>query len=293
MKKILIFTLSLSLLLFTNIYDSNASIVIPVLEGSDVVIGSLTYSQSTSTDYSVIFSLPTYQSSTSSLGDILSDVSEAFSGNSLAIYTVKQPEMITYEYELRNSSFNIIEIIPKFDTILFFSATDEMAILLNGNVIKYYNNTMGIESITLRYTGFPNDEYQDGYLAGLQDGTIDGLESGFIEGYTEARRELWTVRYELGYNVARGEYGYYDDENDEWVSASVWGSNQYLEGYYEGLRLNNSESFNEGYNKGFREGSTDSFNAKLGDWIVPAIVVVLFLGGAIVIFNRRLGGRND
>lgn len=290
MKKILIFILSFSLITVINLYDSNASMVIPITEMSGgVVIGSLTYEQSTSTDYTVNFSLPTHQSSTQSISDILEDVSVAFSGNGLAIYVVRQPNNITYEYELRNSNFNIIEIMPEFDSILFLSSTDEMVIMLNGNVVKYYNNSMGIVNMTLRYTGFPNEEYQDGYLAGLQDGLLDGQESGFIEGYTEARRELWAVRYELGYNEAREEYGYYDEVTDRWITASVWGSEYYLEGYYEGLIVNNSEAFNEG----FRQGSTDSFTAKLDTWIVPAIVIVLFLGGAIVIFNRRLGGRND
>lgn len=259
------------------------------LDETTYVLGSLTYSQSTSTDYSVNFSLPTHNSSTNSVSEILENVSASFSGRDLAIYTVRQPKNITYEYELRNGNYDIIEIMPEFDMILFMGATDEMVILLNGNVIKYYNNSMGIEAITLRYTGFPNEDYQNGYQDGLHDGLLDGQTLGFMDGYNEARRELWTTRYELGYNEARDDYGYYDEETNEWITANV----RYMVGYYDGLEVNNSEAFNTGYNKGFREGSTDSFNAKLSDWIVPAIVIVLFLGGAIVILNRRVGGRND
>lgn len=283
MKKIFIFILSFSLITVFTLYDSNALVL------DNTVIGGLSYEQSTSTDYTVRFSLPTHNSATTSVSEILNNVSEAYSGNNYAIYVVRQPENVTFEYELRNSSFDIIEIMPRFDMILFLKATDEMAILLNGNVIAYYNNSMGIEVITLRYTGFPNEEYQDGYQAGLYDGLADGRTSGYIDGYQEARRELWLSRYELGYNEARDLYGFYDDVTGEWLTAST----RYLEGYYLGLEVNNSEAYNAGYDKGFIEGGTESFSANLGNWIVPAIVIVLFLGGIIVIFNRRLGGRND
>ena len=43
----------------------------------------------------------------------------------------------------------------------------------------------------------------------------------------------------------------------------------------------------EAYDKGYLDGSNDSFMASIKDWIVPAIIVVLFLGGAVSFILRK------
>ena len=94
----------------------------------------------------------------------------------------------------------------------------------------------------------------DGYDAGFANGYIIGERDGYEEGLSEG--------------ILTGDSVIYDN------------------GYQDGL-LDNSEAYNAGY----KAGSEGTFLANLGDWMVPAIIVVLLGGGilSIMAIKKREG----
>lgn len=86
----------------------------------------------------------------------------------------------------------------------------------------------------------------DGYDAGFANGYIKGEQDGYEEGLSEG--------------LLTGDSVIYNN------------------GYQDGL-LDNSEAYQAGYN----DGSNKSFLANIGDWMVPAIIVVLLGGGILSI----------
>ncbi len=141
--------------------------------------------------------------------------------------------------------------------------------------IKYYDE---FDDVTLTYSrdsGImtnPNTEYNNGthqnlsglefyfhtninefiYNTGVQDGYMDGLQDGYNDGYDDGK----------------------DDGLDE--------------GYIEGLQAAEGEIWDTAY----AEGSRDSFLAKFNEWIVPAIIIVLFGGGVLTVIQMRKRGRD-
>jgi hypothetical protein len=89
-----------------------------------------------------------------------------------------------------------------------------------------------------------------GKNAGWVDGVETGVDGGFSQGYLLGNSNGYSSGYLLGESV----------------------------GYSDGL-LDNS-----GYILGFEDGSNESFLGSFDTWIVPAIIVVLFLGGGISIW---------
>jgi len=94
----------------------------------------------------------------------------------------------------------------------------------------------------------------DGYDAGWANGYIKGEQDGYEEGLSEG--------------ILTGDSVMYDS------------------GYQDGLNDNS-----EAYQAGYREGSESSFMANIGDWMVPAIIVVLLGGGilSIMAIKKREG----
>lgn len=94
----------------------------------------------------------------------------------------------------------------------------------------------------------------DGYDAGWADGYIIGVRDGYEEGLSEG--------------ILTGDSVLYDN------------------GYQDGL-LDNSAAYEAGYTA----GSNESFLANIGDWMVPAIIVVLLGGGflSIMAIKKREG----
>lgn len=60
----------------------------------------------------------------------------------------------------------------------------------------------------------------------------------------------------------------------------------YDDGYAQGVQVSQSEAYNEGY----RNGASQSFMGSLDKWIVPAIIVVMLLGGFFAIARRKRDG---
>lgn len=119
-----------------------------------------------------------------------------------------------------------------------------------------------------------------------------GFREGFGAGYDAGLEEADENAYNDGYNDARLTYGKKID--DTWYTASEWGSEQYNEGYDDGLRdgmeLNDEDVFNEAYNKGLNDGRNDKFYTGIEKWLVPAIIVVIVLGGILSIVVKKKEG---
>lgn len=101
--------------------------------------------------------------------------------------------------------------------------------------------------------------------------------NSFIEEAQNIASALNTVPYFEGYEDGNGD-GYRDGLSDGYDNGYDDGN---LDGYNSGL------VDNEAYDLGFNKGAEDSFLANLKDWIVPAIIVVLFLGGALALWSNR------
>ena len=127
----------------------------------------------------------------------------------------------------------------------------------------------------------------------LNSSFISGdIEDAYNQGYDDASDHFMTniipAEKTASYNQARAFYGIY--YNEQWWPAVNWGNIRFDEGFeageYEGMLTSQQEA----YEKGFIDGSNDSFLANIKDWIVPAIIVVLFLGGAVSVVLRKREG---
>lgn len=65
--------------------------------------------------------------------------------------------------------------------------------------------------------------------------------------------------------------------------ASDWYNSGFTNGYNSGLQVTNSELYDEAY----QQGARDKFMANFDKWIVPAIIVIMFLGGFISVMSMR------
>ena len=119
-----------------------------------------------------------------------------------------------------------------------------------------------------------------------------GFREGFGAGYDAGLEEADENAYNEGYNDARLTFGKKID--DTWYTANEWGIEQYNEGYNDGLGdgalLNDEEIYNEAYNKGLNEGRNDKFYTGIEKWLVPAIIVVIVLGGILSIAVKKKEG---
>lgn len=135
----------------------------------------------------------------------------------------------------------------------------ELHIMRNNSIVKTFVYTE-LSGLFMYQNVVFDERYQDGY--------IDGYDSGYNNGYNK------------GYENARHEFGRY--HNGEWLTSEQWGNIE----YNRGLQASHSEAFDEGYLK----GSNDSFLANIKNWIVPAIIVVIILGGFVTIIQKRKEG---
>lgn len=162
----------------------------------------------------------------------------------------------------------LIELDISEQAIYFMDSTYE--------VLLYYENTIPILTTkTFSIAGFSQD-YQDGYNNGYNDGLDVGYDDGYDIGYDDG----YINGYGDGYGLARYMYGKKID--DVWHTAEEWGNIEYNRGLQAGQ--------GEAYNQGYIDGSNDIFLASIKDWIVPAIIVVLFLGGAVSVIIRKREG---
>jgi hypothetical protein len=155
----------------------------------------------------------------------------------------------------------------------------------------YYNLT--IENNTLYLQG-----YNAGFLAGVAE--TDDINAQIIQDAIELGREqLWqngSLYY--GYKLGNSEdyvYGLFDAKDEVATDIYLNGfrdlyrydgttsvlddetSYPYEQGYNAGIIVNNQEAYNVGYS----DGSNDIFMSNFDKWIVPAILIIMFLGSFI------------
>lgn len=100
--------------------------------------------------------------------------------------------------------------------------------------------------------------------------------------------------YNIGYNK-----GYDTGYNKGFSNALIIGSeSSYNRGYNEGKLKGHSEGYQEGlvadnntkYQEGYNAGSSESFLANFDKWIVPAIIITMFVGGFFAITRHKREG---
>lgn len=109
------------------------------------------------------------------------------------------------------------------------------------------------------------DAYQDGYNAGskLAEGLLESeYQRGFQNGTTKGLQDGYNQGYQNGFNNAYSE-------------------------------IITSDEYTLGYNNGFKDGeksklskNNETFYNNIEKWLVPAIIVILFLGGFIAIKKK-------
>ena len=117
---------------------------------------------------------------------------------------------------------------------------------------------------------------QQAYNRGYSDGLTIGYEDAFNAGYDEGKRIGDILQYQYGYDA----------------------------GYEEGLITGNEDAFNAGYDSGFiagaqeseaynvgyADGANESFLGSMDKWLVPAIIIVMLLGGFFAIARKKRDG---
>lgn len=128
-------------------------------------------------------------------------------------------------------------------------------------------------ALNIMNDSFGNNDYSDGYNQGYDD-----AQDYYITTVVPNEKSL-------SYNQARSFFGIFI--NDQWYSASAYGVLRYNEGFDDGYDDGILITAGEAYDKGFIEGGNASFVGNIHNWIVPAIIIVLFLGGAVTVFMRK------
>lgn len=105
--------------------------------------------------------------------------------------------------------------------------------------------------------GYQNGHNQ-GYNEGFSDGEIVGYNDGLDDGYNQGHADGYQEGFDIGYDI----------------------------GYDDGLQVSESEA----YDKGYMDGANESFIASLDKWIVPAIIIVMLVGGYFAIARKKREG---
>ena len=108
---------------------------------------------------------------------------------------------------------------------------------------------------------FGNGTYYSGFDTGYYRGTETGKDLGLLQGF----------------NNGRNAYGIYF--NGVWRTAEWYGDYRYNAGLYE----------NEAYQQGLKDAQKTALGS-FDKWIVPAIIVVIILGGFVTIIQKRKDG---
>lgn len=115
----------------------------------------------------------------------------------------------------------------------------------------------------------------DAYNEGYHDGSTDAFDSGYSSGYDNGLADGFNDGFENGYS---------DGYNDGLVDG-------YNEGFDEAYsEIISDDEYTLGYNNGFKDGeksriaqNNQSFYSGIEKWLVPAIIVVLVVGGIMSI----------
>ena len=126
-----------------------------------------------------------------------------------------------------------------------------------------------------------NNWYESRYQLGLSEGYDLGYDYGYDLGYDDGQELGQDVGYDLGYDEVRADYGEFFPP----------GSPDGFEGWY-GFQDGYDYGRDIGYTNGLRDGEVDEVIAKMDQWIVPAIILVL-IGGGFIAFAKYRGSKNE
>ena len=175
--------------------------------------------------------------------------------------------------------FTILEIVGGTN----FPSVNDIAYMIYANrgglvIIDY---TASVEATT-----DPTEEF-DRYIA---------LENaGYNQGVADVDVDIQAIRNSIRaeelakYAVDRDEYERYIDELQQEIidTETTAYDDGYDDGLAEGATLNDEDIWNEAYAEGLKVGSNNKFYDNIEKWLVPAIIVVMFFGGVLLVFRKR------
>ena len=145
--------------------------------------------------------------------------------------------------------------------------TDEpITSYLNTVIIPYYTSLAETESYAEGYA----DGYTDGYDFGYNTGKAEGNTGGYDDGYDAGFSEGYGAGYPNGIKVGHDA--------------------GYKEGWSEGYSIGSLNADEAIYKAGYADGiahEANKFYDNIETWLVPAIIVVLFLGGFIAFARKK------
>lgn len=175
-------------------------------------------------------------------------------GGVTGIYSYNQSiNIISAGYDpLLDGAIGDISVLIFRFYVTFPTVLDNYATFLDDARIM---NTQGL----MRYINMLvyGDAHSDGYTAGDSAGKVIGYNSGLTDGYNSGLTDGYNSGVINGYNSG------------------------FTDGYNSGLNEIDA------YGKGYDDGARDKFMANFDKWIVPAIIVIMFLGGFISIMSMR------
>lgn len=221
----------------------------------DFPIGSLTYVQGgTSDSYYIKLETDISNYTDSDLYELTSNFNYYYSNKTQVGYFISRSIV---GFATLNNPYDLVYTLQVGDILIIME--HELHIMRNNSIVETFIYTE-LQNLFLYQKVVVDESYQDGW------------NNGYDEGYGKG--------YDKGYENARQTFGRY--YNGTWYTSEQWGNME----YNRGLQASHSEAFDEGYLK----GSNESFLANIKNWIVPAIIVVIILGGFVTIIQKRKDG---
>lgn len=237
--------------------------------------------------------------------DVVSDVVVELlvSSDNGIIYMSSQTPSINIEIDMStgvlydDENFNELWVFPD----LTISNMDEMDLKIYQTAYgRGYNNGFSEGYAEGLVTG--SDEYINGFHEGLNYSFNNGYNS-FIDQYGIPFINSQSYTYQLGYESGLdsmrdfGDQKYQEGYNDgvgqayeNGFGGMTWDGNPIDDknSYSYGLGINSSQQ--DAYNKGYLDGGKNSFMGSFDKWIVPAIIIVIVVGGAFSIMAMKRRG---
>ena len=192
--------------------------------------------------------------------------------------------------DVMGSNSNVGTTVNKWSMALINSTSHRYTIYfdassLNGDFMDYADPY--VINVTYSSSFQVQATIQDGALAGFIIPALTSFVVSISSTDVSVGLDAFYIRDE-GMDSFTADYyndGYDDGYDDAYSSALISYISAYSSIYNEGLTAGNSNA----YEQGFNDGSNDSFLANIENWIVPAIIIVMFVGGAfsIIAWKRK------
>ena len=170
----------------------------------------------------------------------------------------------------------------------FATALQNATQITPGNISIFLNN---VKNYTAGYDQGQDDLFTEGsathgYVLEDSFDYIDGYADGYADGYDVGENDLYTNG-----SVAQGlapsgsydvSYGYGLGQNDMYENGSS------LYGFVQSTSQDYADGYSEGQEAGLSTHYAD-FMSGFEKWIVPAILIILILGGTLAMRKRKEG----